>query len=410
MLGDKRFLRTIKLRNILSFGPDTPDFELQSLNVLVGPNGAGKSNLIEAISLLQAASVNLFEPVRTGGGIGEWLWKGTNNPLLRAEIDVTVCYLQGGMPLRHRLKFIMVGQRAELLDEAIENEGLWPDKPDVDFYYRYENGHPILNVNESGIPNISASILGQGRTRRELRRQDLALDQSIVSQRKDPAQYPEVTYLGNEYAKIRLFREWNLGRNTQPRRPQPTDLPGEFLREDAANIALVLNDLEHRSNLRAGLVERLRDADESIVDFSTKVLGGTIQLFLHYSGLRSPVPATRLSDGTVRYLCLLAVLCHPEPPPLVCLEEPELGLHPDLLPRLADLLVEASHRMQLIVTTHSDVLVDGLTNVPEAIVVCEKRNGSTIMSRRTGPELAIWLKDYGLGQLWRRGEIGGNRW
>jgi predicted ATPase len=252
---------------------------------------------------------------------------------------------------------------------------------------------------------------GGDRVRRVLRREDLPLDQSVLSQRKDPDQYPEVTYLGNEYARIRLFREWNLGRNTQARRPQPTDLQSEFLREDAANIALVLNDLEHRSNLRKSLVEKLKNADESIEDFSTRVLGGTIQLFLHYSGLKSPVPATRLSDGTIRYLCLLAVLCHPAPPPLVCLEEPELGLHPDLLPGLADLLVEASHRMQLIVTTHSDTLVDGLTKVPEAVIVCEKRNGATQMSRRTTAELTKWLKeDYGLGQLWRSGEIGGNRW
>ena len=64
------------------------------------------------------------------------------------------------------------------------------------------------------------------------------------------------------------------------------------------------DDLEHRSNLRASIVEQLREADESIVDFSTRVLGGMIQLFLHYSGLRAPIPATRLSDGTIRYLCL----------------------------------------------------------------------------------------------------------
>ena len=67
MLGDKRFLRTIKLRNILSFGPDTPELELQSLNVLIGPNGAGKSNLIEAIGLLQSARPRIcsipFAPV-----------------------------------------------------------------------------------------------------------------------------------------------------------------------------------------------------------------------------------------------------------------------------------------------------------------------------------------------------------
>src|ERR1039458_8140475 len=265
MLGDKRFLRTIKLRNILSFGPDTPDFELQSLNVLVGPNGAGKSNLIEAISLLQAAPVNFSEPVRAGGGIAEWLWKGTVDPpqaihlsdfmgprgaakimaqiappAPTAEIDVTLAYPRGRMSLRHRLKFDTVGQRAELVDEVIENERPnRPGEPEAYFYYRYQNGHPVLSVKVPGI--------AKGRTLRELQREDLALNQSIVSQRKDPDQYPELTYLGNEYGKIKLFREWNLGRNTPPRRPQPTDLPGDFLREDAANIALVLNDLEHRS-------------------------------------------------------------------------------------------------------------------------------------------------------------------
>jgi predicted ATPase len=403
MLGDKRFLRTIRVRNILSFGPGSPELELQSLNVLVGPNGSGKSNLIEAIAILQAAPGNLLDPIQSGGGIGEWLWKGSERTPV-AEIDATVFYPQGKMPLRHRLALTMIGQRAELVDEAIENEHAdWRgERDDVYFYYRYQRGRPVLNV--------KTDADSDGRARRELRREDLPLDQSVLSQRKDPDQYPEVTYLGNQYARFKLFREWNLGRNTQPRKPQPTDLLSDFLREDAANLALVLNDLEHRSSLRRDLVERLKDADESIEDFSTKVLGGTIQLFLHFRGLRSPVAATRLSDGTIRYLCLLAVLYHPAPPPLVCLEEPELGLHPDLLPGLANLLIDASHRMQLIVTTHSDTLVDGLSKVPEAVVVCEKRDASTEMYRKTSSELTMWLKDYGLGQLWRRGEIGGNRW
>jgi predicted ATPase len=403
MLGDKRFLRTIKLRNLLSFGTETPELELQSLNVLIGPNGSGKSNLVEAISLLQAAPGNLLEPIQTGGGISDWLWKGAETTPT-AEIDVTVAYPLGKMPLRHRLCFTMVGQRAELIDEAVENEQPTGERDAGPyFYYRYQRGRPVLNVKtDTSTPD--------GRLRQILRREDLPIDQSIVSQRKDPDRYPEVTYLGNEYGKFRLFREWNLGRASQARRPQPTDLSGEFLREDTSNIALVLNDLEHRANLRSSLVDTLKNADESIVDFSTRVLGGTIQLFIHYTGLRSPVPATRLSDGTFRYLCLLAILCHPTPPPLVCLEEPELGLHPDLLPGLADLLLQASHRMQLIVTTHSDTLVDGLTKVPDAVIVCEKRNGSTYMTRQTGVELSKWLEAYGLGQIWRRGEIGGNRW
>src|ERR1017187_5311099 len=93
MLGDKRFLRTIKLRNILSFGPFTPEFELQSLNVLVGPNGAGKSNLIEAVSLLQAAPVSFLEPVRAGGGISKWLWKG--EPVYPREISLSAPQVGG---------------------------------------------------------------------------------------------------------------------------------------------------------------------------------------------------------------------------------------------------------------------------------------------------------------------------
>ena len=403
MIGDKRFLKTIRLRNTLSFGPETKELELRSLNVLIGANGSGKSNLIDSVALLQSAPRNLLEPIQAGGGIAEWLWKGGEETTI-AEIEVTVSNPGGKMDLRHKLSLTMVGQRTELVDEAIENEhrDSRENKQDVYFYYRYQRGRPVLNVKSDGGTD--------SRARRELRREDLPLDQSVLSQRKDPDQYPEVTFLGNQYSKIRIFREWNLGRNALPRKPQPTDLPADFLREDAANLALVLNDLEHRSSLRRSLVERLRDADASIEDFSVKVLGGTIQLFLHYAGLKSPIPATRLSDGTVRYLCLLAVLCHPSPPPLICIEEPELGLHPDLLAGLADLLMEASHRQQLIVTTHSDTLIDGLSKTPEAVIVCEKEDGCSRMGRRSGAQLDAWLNDYGLGQLWRRGEIGGNRW
>ena len=100
---------------------------------------------------------------------------------------------------------------------------------------------------------------------------------------------------------------------------------------------------------------------DGIVDVSCPVTGGTVALFLEEEGGRS-IPATRLSDGTLRYLSLLAVLLHPDPPPLICIEEPELGLHPDLLPTLSDLMCEASKRCQVIVTTHSDVLVDALTD------------------------------------------------
>ncbi len=122
------------------------------------------------------------------------------------------------------------------------------------------------------------------------------------------------------------------------------------------------------------------------------------------------MPATRLSDGTLRYLCMLALLCHPAPPPLICIEEPELGLHPDIIPTLAELMKEASSRCQLIITTHSDILVDAMTDQPESVLVAEKTETGTTLTRLNSEKLQPWLEKYRLGQLWTQGEIGGTRW
>jgi predicted ATPase len=116
----------------------------------------------------------------------------------------------------------------------------------------------------------------------------------------------------------------------------------------------------------------------------------------------------RLSDGTLRFIALLATLLAPSLPPLVCIEEPELGLHPDVMTLIADLLVEASDRTQLIVTTHSDALVSVLTERPEAVIACERPGAGTTLRRLDRDRLACWLEKYRLGDLWRMGELGAN--
>jgi predicted ATPase len=407
MLGDKKLIRSIRLKNFLSFGDSTPEMEMESLNVFIGPNASGKSNLIEALGILAATPKDITSPIREGGGVAEWLWKGSPKTPI-AELDVTLFYPEGIMPLRHRLSITMSGQRLEVVDEVVENERPeFHSAQDVRFFYRYQNGNPVLSVRTQLSAPAGSDM---GRIQRKLQREDLAPDQSVLSQRKDPDQYPEITYLANQYVQMKLYREWNLGRYTPPRLPQKADLPEDFLLDDASNLGLVLNDLQHRPGIRSLLQDKLRVFHDTIEDFSTKIHGGTVQVFLHEKGLGQAIPATRLSDGTLRYLCLLALLCHPSPPPLVCIEEPELGLHPDILPTVAELLIDASHRTQLFVTTHSELLVDALSASPEAVVVCEKHDGATQMRRLDKPELAAWLQKYTLGQLWRRGELGGNRW
>ena len=393
-------IRNLKLNNLLSFGPDEEAIPLRNLNVLIGPNGSGKSNVLESIALLKSAPRALAEPIREGGGIHDWLWKGspkTPTACLETIMEIPVSRL----PLRYRIEFTERGRRFHLVNERVETERPYDGHSKPYLYYGYEDSRPFINVRAtSGEP--------QEGTNRELRREDVDPEQSILSQRKDPDQYPELTRLGEELSKIRLYREWSFGRYTAPRLPQRADMPNDFLEEDARNLGVMTNRLCDDPSAKQEFLSGLRALYDGVTDFNVRIEGTTVQVFLHEG--RIAIPATRLSDGTLRYLCLLVILCHPLPPPLVCIEEPELGLHPDIMPNLAAMLRSASERMQLVVTTHSTILVDALTDDPESVIVCEKRKGSTSLQRLERDSLKEWLRDYSLGELWRRGEIGGNRW
>lgn len=386
------FLRELVLANILSFGPSQGPLRLGPLNVLIGPNGSGKSNLIDALSLLRAAAGDLRTVIRRGGGVTEWVWKGSQ-PDWAAMIDAVVENPEGGQPLRHALYFMAENQNFRLCDERIENEAPYGGHDAPHLYYRYQVGRPIINV--------------RGEERR-LAAETVEPDVSIVAQRRDPDTYPEITYLAEAYADIRIFREWAFGRNTIFREPQKADMRNDRLEEDFSNLALFLKRLQRVSRTKRAILEALRDLYAGIDDVDATIDGGTVQLFFGEGDFT--IPATRLSDGSLRYLCLLAILLDPTPPRLVCIEEPELGLHPDILPKVADLLVQASQRTQLIVTTHSDIIVDALTEQPEAVIVCEKHAGQTEMRRLDGESLAGWLRDYRLGALWMAGQLGGTRW
>ncbi len=393
----KRFIRTMRLQNLLSYGDEDEEIELQPLNVLIGANTSGKSNLIEAIGLLKATPTDLTAPIRKGGGVSDLLWKGQKE-ITTAKIEVTIDYPEGLMPLRYRMGLSVVGQKLELVDEAVENERSYPGEADIYFYYRYQQGRPVLN--------IKTAVEGQ-RSQRSLHRDNLILDQSVLSQRKDPDQYPELTYLGNQFSQISLYRDWHIGRNSEPRLPQKADLPEHPLLEDGSNLGLVLNNLQYQVGSRK-IIEKLKTFYQEAEELSVKIYGGTVQIFIREEGLIQPIPATRLSDGTLRYLFLLALLLDPTPPPLICIEEPEIGLHPDMMSTIADLLVEASERTQLIVTTHSEALVSSLP--PESVLVCERDDRGTHLRRLNPERLKKWLENYSLGELWSMGEIGGTRW
>jgi predicted ATPase len=137
--------------------------------------------------------------------------------------------------------------------------------------------------------------------------------------------------------------------------------------------------------------------------------GGKTALFVEEKGLVRTMPASRLSHGTIHFLCLATALLHPNPPPLICIEQPEDGLHPDVIPSLARMLIDAATRTQVIVTTHSAALVDALQEIPESILVCERGPNGTTMERLNPEQIRPWLEEYTLGDLWLSGRIGGTR-
>lgn len=367
-------LHSISLSNFLSYGENYQTIEMQNLNIIIGLNGSGKSNLIKAIELLHSAPKNLLIPIQNNSDIRDWLWKGTKESPI-AKINAIFENLQGEHNLRYFLEFTEADQQFLIINEQIENK-----QPDQN------RGHKILNIQ---------------RENKKLQHKEINPSQSILSQHKNLNQYPELIYLNNTLSKICLYREWNFS-------TQKTNLHNEYLEPDASNLGLILNRLQHDPVIKKKILNSLRTLYKGIDDYYVQIEAETAQIFFREN--KYIIPATRLSNNTLRYLCLLAILCHPTPPPLICIEEPESGLHPDVLPTLANLIKEASERCQLIITTHSDILVDAMSDQPESVLVAEKINGSTQLHRLNSEQLKPYLEKHSLGQLWIRGEIGSTRW
>ena len=397
-------IKSIKLTNFLSFGTDSQAIELSSLNVIIGRNGSGKTNLLEAIDLLRNAPSTMTTVIREGGGVADWLYKGEKKHPAIMEFIIEnhaqvsgICYPE----LLYKITFADEGQRFTILDEKITSAGSGRGYTEPYIFYDYCAGNPVLSV-KSG--NNETDYY-----ERRLSRDEISPEQSILKQRHDPDSYPEITSLAKEVSKIKIYREWSLGRCTLVRRPVNVDAANDFINEDCSNLPLMLNQLEYLGR-KPAVLDMLRLFYNDVEDFNVTLSGGTAQLFFRESGLGGLIPAARLSDGVLRYLFLLCILLHPSPQPLICIDEPEIGLHPDILPTLGRLLIEASEHSQLIVTTHSPALIDSLSHTPDCVLVAEKENAKTNISRIDKDELAPWLKKYRLGELWSRGDIGGNIW
>jgi predicted ATPase len=410
------FLKSIRPVNLLSFGPNTEEIELRPLNILIGPNGSGKSNLIEVIRLLYLLPEK--EPwavVLDTGGVDEWIWKGENGKIPHSSIDTTIS-----------LEPIHDSRGAGTPPNFSFDYSIRLDRFQASFRIGKEIIRTARRADGSASDNSwfeSNGLQGEIHKRTSLAGEEptffsLNADRSVLSQLATlPMQQvgvgiflPELYEIERFFDSFDFHQDWEFGADLTPRDPIPVGQPVERLEENARNLAQMLTHYkDYHRQVFDQINEQMKQFYGPLKSIDVRLIGTHLQVVIHEEGGFS-IPAYRLSDGTLRWLALLTILLNPSPAPVTCIEEPELGLHPDIIPTLADLLRDASTRTQLILTTHSQALVECFSDDPESVCVCEKVNGATQISRLNKDRLSSWLEYYSLGQLWAKGEIGGNRW
>lgn len=396
-------IESISIRGLLSFGWEPVELGLKGLNLLIGPNGSGKSNLLAIFDLLRAAPSHLSRVISAGGGPREWIHKGPGGDGL-GLIDIALTSNNKLPALRYRL-----GLQAEEARMTVASEELLTRDPppgtEVPAILAYTFGGEGSIKQADATSSEEDAVMGRYRWREVDPRRP---GETLLARYGDPDVHPPLYQVGSFLSLIGLHQGFAFGPEAPVRRPQPADLRGDMLEPNARNLGHVLSRLRRDPVVRERLREELGRLFDSAKDLEIAIEAGQVQILLmeeHYG-----TPASRLSDGTLKWLMLLALLLDPRPPPILCIEEPELGLHPDLISSLGRLLREAAERTQLIVTTHSDLLVSEFTDEPEAVVVCGRPFGATTLKRLERAPLEHWLKEYSLGHTWLSGEFGGTRW
>ena len=378
------FIQSLHLKDFLSF--QDVEIELGPVNVLIGPNGSGKSNVINAIDFLRHCPDDLSSFVLNDGGAEQWIrWAPE---VKSASMLVTTC--ANPLSLNYSLSF-----RAENRAPRVASENLKIVFPDGTEFLRTESEFSWGELQAVVRPSIDPAKLRPF--------------QAFLSQYRSPSS-DHVTQLSEELERIRIYRSFDTTRGNGLRNGvYTTGAADPRLSSSGSNLAYALHELD--------IQERLSAVNEFLAEFAPHYTGikprwvnGAWTLQLREAGLDRPTPTERISDGTLKFLCLLAILLDPAPPPLICIDEPEAGLHPDAIALVSRAMEDAEERTQLIVTTHSEALVSRFSDRPEAVVVCEKNaeNGTTL-KRQSRDELKIWLEEFSLGSLWQRGVLGGNR-
>ena len=376
----------IKIEGFRSF--KKVELEMPRLAVLIGPNGGGKSNFLDLMSLIsEAAQGRLEEGIGKRGGADcvTFGFSPFRNVFVEFHLE------EESLPkVRFKLGFdVGFGSSKVQLEEVIEEP-------------TPQRESPIWIVKRDS----SECIFRHGEI--EERKALEWPSELAIFQVKDLTQYPIPYRLLSSMQEWTLYRDIDVGPQSAVRQPELVR-PAVRLFPSGMNLSSVLYTIQqdHEDDWHE-ILEDLHTAYPDFLKLTVPAGGGDGKVHLRWFERpfeKQGMSANLLSDGMLKLLCLIAILKAPNPPSLICIDEPELGLHPDWIKLVAELLQGASDRSQVIVATHSPQLVAKLE--PEELIVTEKVDGETHLTQLKTPDLENWLKDFNLSELWLSGHFGG---
>jgi len=362
------------------------DIEFRPFMVIVGANGVGKTSFLDVLRLLSAsASGNLGSTLSQMGGISSILTRGKCNEL-RFKLDINV---SDQYPLEYELQIVPQGTGYAIAGEALrQNRG----KP-----------QPFKYI-DSSFSNIKYFDVDDGRLIHPTWEHN-SLETSLA---QVPKMFREPETFRRFLAGAALYHTLDVSPRAPVRMPQPMKpalTPG-IQGEDLLSCLYSLRE-NYRSRFDV-VIETLRVAFPALEELNfPPVAAGTITLTWKDRQFNQPIYLHELSEGILRFLWLVTILQVPDLlPTIIMIDEPEVSLHPELLSLLADLMREASERVQLIVATHSDRFIRFLR--PEEVLVMDiDEEGCATAVWADTLDLEQWLREYSLDEVWRMGRMGG---
>ena len=336
---------------------------LAPVTVVVGPNGCGKTNLYRALRLLSAAAEGtLARSLAEEGGLPSVLWAGPRkkNASARFTVGVAVDDLAyelccGPMP---------PPQGPFELDPDVKEETVWA----VDGNKRH-----VVARREAG-----SAFVRDAEGDRTTFPFELWNGESFLSQLSEPHRFPLLSALHGALVRWRFYHHFRTDLDAPVRQPQ-VGVRTPALAHDGRDLAAALMTVQEIGD--RGLLHLSVERAFPGAKLELYRERGSFGFRLAMPGLLRPLEAAELSDGTLRYLCLVAALLSPRTPPFLALNEPETSLHSDLLPALAELIADAGERGQVLVTTHAEALASALEKRGETVSVrLAKRDGATVVA------------------------------